>query len=409
MTEEILKRMIRKKEMELNALLETTQAINANLPARSLFKIFNFTVRGNLKLTKSALYVWDNEWSCKVHFGTNAYFSKTQLEDAFLSLKDEKDLSGNAAFGRFAEFDVVIPAVHKSQTLALVFVGGLDGLDPHEREETVKFIKALSNIIMVAVENKKLVREQLKQEAFRKELEIAGEVQQFLFPKSLPNTNRLKVEAGYWPHTHVGGDYYDYIPIDRTRFLICVADVSGKGIPAALLMSNFQASLHTLLRQTSDLAEIVHALNYQVMENTKGEKFITFFGGIYDYEKKKLSYVNAGHNLPILLTNEKTMLLEDGTTVLGAMDPLPFLNVGEVNDLTAFTLFSYTDGLTETSNERGEELGADAVLKYMEGCRGKDLKIIHQDLMAALDNFKGTRSYLDDITMLSCRVENEER
>src|SRR6218665_4120546 len=101
MTEEILKRMIRKKELELNALLEITQAINANLPAHSLFKIFNFTVRGKLKLTKIALYVWDSEWSCKVHFGTNAYFSKTQLEDAFLSLKDEKDLSGNAAFGRF--------------------------------------------------------------------------------------------------------------------------------------------------------------------------------------------------------------------------------------------------------------------------------------------------------------------
>lgn len=407
MTEENLRRMISKKELELNALLEITQAINANLPENSLFKIFNFTIRGNLKLTKMALYVLDKEWSCKVYFGTTADFSKTQLDPVFLLLKDKIDLPGATA-GHFAEFDVVIPVAHKNQVLALVFIGGLDGLDAHEREETVKFVKALSNIIMVAVENKKLARLQLKQEALRKELAIASDVQQFLFPKSLPNTNYLKVEAIYLPHAHVGGDYYDYISIDNNRFLICVADVSGKGIPAALLMSNFQASLHTLLRQTTELTEIVHALNYQVMENTKGEKFITFFGGIYDYKKKKLSYVNAGHNLPILLTNDKTRLLEEGTTVLGAMESLPFLNVGEVFDLSSFTLFSYTDGLTETRNENEEEFSPENVLKYLENNRGKELKVIHQEVMAALDNFKGKRPYLDDITMLSCRVENEE-
>src|SRR5204862_3998771 len=145
----------------------------------------------------------------------------------------------------FTEFDIVIPVTHKTNTLALVFVGGLDNNHRYENEDGIRFIQALSNIIIVAIENKKLVRKQLEQEAFRKELEIASDVQQFLFPEKLPNTELLKVEASYLPHDRVGGDYYDYIPINKNQFLICVADVSGKGIPAALMMSNFQASLRT--------------------------------------------------------------------------------------------------------------------------------------------------------------------
>src|SRR5690606_12518957 len=116
----------------------------------------------------------------------------------------------------FHEFDLIVPVAHKSHTLALVFVGGLDqnGVSYHN-DDGVRFIQALSNIIIVAIENKKLARKQLEQEALRKELEIASDVQQFLFPEKLPNTPILKVEASYLPHDRVGGDYYDYIPINK--------------------------------------------------------------------------------------------------------------------------------------------------------------------------------------------------
>ncbi|NJN43176.1 MAG: PP2C family protein-serine/threonine phosphatase, partial [Flammeovirgaceae bacterium] len=283
------------------------------------------------------------------------------------------------------------------------FVGGL-GYEEHEHGESIKFIQAISNIIIVAIENKKLARKQLEQEAFRKELEIASDVQQFLFPDSLPNTDILKLEASYLPHDLVGGDYYDFVPINKNQFLICVADVSGKGIPAALMMSNFQASLRTLLRQTPNLKEIVEALNFQVLENTKGEKFITFFAGIYDLSLKTLVYVNAGHNAPLLCTKEGIRLLEDGCTVLGAMHPLPFINEGFVTDLDEFVLFCFTDGLTETLSESGEEFGSARLQEYFTKNYQKDLKTIHQDIIVDLDGFKGRNGYRDDITMLSCRV-----
>lgn len=406
MPELSLKSRFEIKELELNALLEVTQAINNNVPEESLYKIFNFTLRSNLNIKKLALFVLDDWWNCKVNFGTHENFLQIALPDYYKTLNGLSSIKGEES--EFSEFDIVIPVAHKRNTLALVFVGGFYKDDPrYEYEDAIKFIQALSNIIIVAIENKKLARRQLEQEALRKELEIASDVQQFLFPKKLPNAERLKVEASYLPHDRVGGDYYDYVPINKNQFLLCVADVSGKGIPAALMMSNFQASLRTLLRQTPNLTDIIEALNYQVLENTKGEKFITCFAAIYDLSLKTMVYVNAGHNPPILWNKTNGIrLLEEGSTVLGAMDPLPFLNEGFVTGLDDFLLFCYTDGLTETMNEQGNEFGQESLLRYFQHDHTylKDLKTIHQDIIVALDTFKGRNAYHDDITMLSCRV-----
>ncbi len=407
MSELTLKSKYEIKELELNALLEITQAINSNFPEESLYKIYNFTLRSNLRIEKLALFVLDDEWECKVTFGTKKRFNRADLLPAFKTIQDITHLKEFEECD-FTVFDIIIPVAHKERTLALVFVGGLDNNRIHNlHDDNVKFIQALSNIIIVAIENKKMARRQLEQEAFRKELEIASDVQQFLFPEKLPNTEILKVEASYLPHDLIGGDYYDYIPINKNQFLICVADVSGKGIAAALMMSNFQASLRTLLRQTPNLTDIIEALNFQVLENTKGEKFITFFAAIYDIRLKTMVYVNSGHNPPILWTKKNGIrLLEEGSTVLGAMHPLPFLNEGFVTELDEFLLFCYTDGLTETVNSEGKEFGVDFLLEYFNkpDTYFKDLKTIHQDIIVSLDTFKGRMGYHDDITILSCRV-----
>jgi phosphoserine phosphatase RsbU/P len=410
MSELTLKSRYEIKELQLNALLEITQAINSNLPEASLYKIYNFTLRSNLNIEKLALFVLDEEWDCKVNFGTKKDFNKTHLLPAFKTIQDITHLKEFEEECDLAVFDIIVPVAHKGNTLALVFVGGLEKISANVlQDDSVKFIQALSNIIIVAIENKKMARRQLEQEAFRKELEIASDVQQFLFPEKLPNTEILKVEASYLPHDLIGGDYYDYIPINKNQFLICVADVSGKGIAAALMMSNFQASLRTLLRQTPNLTDIVEALNFQVLENTKGEKFITFFAAIYDIRLKTMVYVNSGHNPPLLWDKKNGIrLLEEGSTVLGAMHPLPFLNEGFVTNLDEFLLFCYTDGLTETVDAEGKEFGTNFLIEYFNKPETyfKDLKTIHQDIIVSLDSFKGKMGYHDDITILSCRVSS---
>lgn len=404
MSELTLQNQINLKELELNALLEITQAINNNLPEDALYKIYDFTLRANLNIKKLALFVLDEKWNCKVNYGTTHDCFNIDLPEEFLESSKIKAIEDKRP-DVFDEFDCLIPIAHKGSLLAIVFLSGDFDFNEELRQNSTRFIQALSNIIIVAIENKKLARRQLQQEALRKELEIASDVQQFLFPEKLPYGPRFKVEASYLPHDRVGGDYYDYIPINPKQFLICIADVSGKGIPAALMMSNFQASLRTLIRQTPNLTEIVEELNYQVLENAKGEKFITFFVGIYDYTLKTLVYVNCGHNPPILVTKDKVRKLQEGSTVLGAVNPLPFLNEGFIEDLEEFLLFCYTDGVIETQNEKEEEYGAERLEKLIKEKAWDDLKRVHQDIIIDLDNFKERNSYRDDITMLSCRVE----
>ncbi len=397
------------KELELNSLLEVTQAINNNLSEESLYKIYNFTLRANLNIKKLALYVLNEQggiWECKANFGTQTDFTDHLLNDYFLSIKDIHQIKDLEQAGLFEEFDLVMPVTHKDQMLSLVFISGMQQeMDGQTTAISTTFIQALSNIIIVAIENKKLARKQLAQEAIRKEMEIARQVQQFLFPKDLPHQKGLEVEASYIPHHSVGGDYYDFIQLNEHHFLICIADVSGKGIPAALLMSNFQAALRTIVRQTINLKEIVSELNYQVVQSANGENFITFFVAIYDQEEHTFRYVNAGHTPPVLIdAQHKTHLLDKGTVILGSFNPLPFLSEGKITHLDNFSLFAYTDGLTETFNEQEEEFGLERLQQYLVKNKGRELKEIHHNLFRELDHFNGANVYHDDITFLSLKV-----
>ncbi len=394
------------KELELKALLEITQAINDNLPEVSLYKIYGFMLRANLQIKKLALYVKEEVWVCKVNYGTSVDFYPLPLDESFLELKEMQQIEFDHTDSRFKEFDLVVPVLHKSEVLAFVFVGGLlhEEKDDQHNSDT-SFVQTLSNIILVAIENKRLAGKQLEQEALRKEMEIARGVQQLLFPKTLPQSQQLNVSALYLPHQDVGGDYYDYIEINEEQFVLCIADVSGKGVPAALLMSNFQAALRTMIRQTADLEEIVIELNHQTVRNARGENFITFFIAIVDRSMKELYYVNAGHNPPLLIVDSgKPQFLELGTTILGSFEPLPFLKIGKMAYDLEFMFFSYTDGLTETFNEQGEPFGLEKVTEVVVENVEASLEQINGELLKKLNIFRGKNTYNDDITLLSCKV-----
>lgn len=398
---ELLTNKLHLKQLELNSLLEVTQAINANLSEESLYKIYHFTLLANLKIKKLSLFVLDNEWDCKVSFGTRKSFKKVVLSEKVVSASSITEVDDT--FIGFEEFDLLIPIAHKSHVLAYVFVGGIKELEENE-EADIAFVQTFTNIIIVAIENKKLARKELAQEAFRKELEIAREVQSLLFPKSLPDNHHLKLHSTYIPHQTIGGDYYDYIPLDDDTFLICIADVSGKGIPAALLMSNFQASLRTLVRKTTALREIVKELNHIILSNANGERFITFFIAVCNYKKKKIKYINAGHNPPILINNGEVISLDRGTTILGVFPNLPSVEETEIELNDNAFLFAYTDGLTETENEKDEEFGVERVKEILK-CRNKNnLEELHTIVLNELNEFKEGRGYCDDITYLSCII-----
>ena len=399
----------RLQQLELKAMLEITQAINNNVAEDDLYRIFYFTLRGSLDIKKFALIVQNADvWACPVQHGTQHDFTKEGIPASLFQL--DKACTTELLEDTLREYQWVFPIRHKERILAYLLVSNASSGKGAQlsRQDRLDFVQALSNIIMVAIENKKLARRQLQEEVLRRELDLARGVQQLLLPNKLPQTKHLKVAATYIPHHQIGGDYYDFLRLHDNKYLICIADVSGKGMPAAILMSNFQASLRTLMRQQAPLETAVRQLNEQIFESANGDNFITAFFGYYDEVAKTLTYINAGHIPPVLVRNGQSSseLLELGTTLLGIMPSLPFINIGEVKDLDEFLFFCYTDGLSETFNADEEQFGMERLQEFITQYSTDNLEQLHQSIINELDAYRGNLEYGDDITMLSCYVSN---
>ncbi|MBC7923743.1 MAG: PP2C family protein-serine/threonine phosphatase [Ferruginibacter sp.] len=405
-TVEKLQHRFNVKKMELDSLLEVTQAINSNLPEESIYKIYHFTLRANLNINKLALFVFDEAWACKINFGTQTDWGQLVLPSNVFTYRETTAIDKKDVTNIFQEFDLVVPIAQKGQLLAYVFLGNEQQDGETQRIDTV-FVQTLTNIVIVAIENKKLARRQLRQEALNREMEIARQVQTLLFPKDLPYSDTIQVKAHYFPHRVIGGDYYDFIQISETEFLICIADVSGKGVPAAILMSNLQASLRTLARQTNHLKTIVEELNHLIYQNARGENFITFFAAIYNQVQQCFCYINAGHNPPLFLVPGQPMrLLDKGATILGAFQPLPSLEETVLKGIGRFTLFCYTDGLTEVNNRHGEEFGPENLARFFEDRPNLDPDALHERLIEEINAFKAEKDFDDDVTLLTCRIND---
>ena len=395
--------LYQRKELELKALLEITQAINDNQSEEVLVTIFKFTCLVHLDIKALVLYVAkEGDFERRITHGVRSA-TPTHLEASSVTEnKESGSLSIQLQEGySFGELETYLPVYHKESLLAILFLKKKS----KDKELDLDFTQALANILVVALENKRFARRQLEQEVLKREVEIASQVQQMLFPAHLPNTDLVKAQVTYIPHSRVGGDYYDLITKDAYKGYFCIADVSGKGMAAALLMSNFQAALRTLLRSNTDLETLIHQLNFTLFDTTKGERFITFFIGEYDLQRGKLRYVNAGHNPPILCraTTGKTESLEAGTTILGAFETLPFLEIGSRDDLHQYTIHLYTDGLTEAMNSQEEEFGEERFRDFVEKNSFRHPDDFHQEFRLAINQFSQQVPLHDDLTLLSLR------
>ncbi len=271
----------------------------------------------------------------------------------------------------------------------------------------VQFVTTITNVIAVAIENKRLFKERMRQEVVNRELEVAAEIQRTLVPWRLPSGSSYQLSSIYKPHFAVGGDYYDVVEFSDGQIAFCIADITGKGVAAALLMANFQANFRALITRRPTLEEIVHELNAAVYNVTQGDKFITLFIARYDINTRVLHYVNAGHTPPVLLSDGKTILLKNGSTSLGWLPELPFLEIGELTINDEALIFSYTDGLTEVRNTAGEEFGEEKLLQFLGEHATEGAKELNTKLLNHLEVFRGREPWPDDITVLTCKLFNE--
>ncbi len=393
------------KEFQLRALLDITKAINNNADKQELLRLYAGLMHEDLGITRLMYFENDGGWTCVHALGADEQDRLSDVERVMRNCTDIQFIGAGDALGA-ARFDIAIPVFHRERPLALLLIGDID--DEEQRmSPTVKhlnFIQTLTNLIAVALENKRLAIRALAEERNRRELELAAEMQQMLVPKDLPHDGRLQAAAWYHPHQQVGGDYYDLVRTGPDEVVLCVADVSGKGIAAALLMANFQASLRALLlRGQVPLDGLVHELNANVMERARGERFVTLFIGRVDLRTGAMEFVNAGHNPPMLASALGPVEeLNEGSIALGMLPELPFLQIGNTS-VAGSTLLCYTDGLVEQEDAQGNALETAPVRKVLEMLAAAAPVSINEALVATFEAHRGNVPYLDDIAVLTCR------
>jgi len=397
-------RRLRLSNFKLNCLLDITKAINDNLPTDEILNKFEDILKKDLNIGKVLVFSYNKEWEYVLASGLNDdIIRQINVEDDLLEFTGITPISTTLDTA-ISTFDVIIPVYHKDKALAYVLIGDIDeerdGISPTIKH--LHFIQTLTNIIIVAIENKRLYNESIRQEALRRELELASKMQNMLIPDpaSLPVTEKYHVVAFYNPHLEVGGDYYDFIQLNENEFGFCIADVSGKGISAALLMSNFQANIRALFTAKIKLKDLIFRLNDRVMSSAKGEKFITLFVGRYNCETKRLEYINAGHNPPILYNsnNGKIKYLKDGCIGLGMFNEIEKIKKGNIKITDETKLICYTDGLVEVENESNIEFGTEELAATIS--EDKTIDIIINNVISKLKDHKGKKEYFDDISII---------
>ncbi|MEM9548338.1 MAG: SpoIIE family protein phosphatase [Bacteroidota bacterium] len=389
------------KQLQIKSLLTITQAINDNVSANGLFNMYKSFLSWEMAIEKMALFIIsDDGWKC-----TSAINYNMNDVDVFIPLllkhkrlhtvKDEDD-------PLLREFDIVIPVFHKSEPIAFSLIGGIK--DKNDIYNKIQFITTITNIIAVAIENKRLFKRQIEQEKYKREMELASEVQHMLIPDILPSEKHFALSKIYMPHSNVGGDYLDYIKFSDHRFAICIADISGKGVAAALLMANFQALIQNLIYQYRDLETFVFALNQSVYRITKADKFITFFIAEIDTENQIVRYINAGHYPPVMINNGSIRRLDKGSTFIGAFEKLPEIKEEIINIEGETTILSFTDGLAELQDENGEYFDDKKIELFVKENENGSPDELNEKLLKEIDRFRGGKEYSDDIAILTCKI-----
>lgn len=393
-------------EFKLNTLLEITNAINNNLPEEQLFVLLQYILEHQLNIGRAVGYLLREEtWSSILHYGATEEELLINVEEELAHIKDITVVEMLGDNNQTANFDIVIPVFHQSKIIAYLLLGDLDEqeLKASPIIKHLPFIQTLANITAVAVENKRLLRENLEQERLKQELETASEMQGMLLPRELPNDKDFQIAAFYRPHQEVGGDSYDVQLVNDDELIICLADVSGKGISAAILMANFQANLRAQLAVDTDLETIIQSLNSSVWRNASGERFITVFLCKYKRNTRELEYINCAHPAPILKQKNHIERLERGAVGLGMFDELPFVNVGKIVLDSPSTLVAFTDGVNELEAMDGTLFDDSEIIRIIQAEQYKNMSEFNMMLTNELRLHKGNLDFHDDIAIVSCK------
>ena len=405
MTKKDYEREISLKQLQINRLLEITTAVNHDVDEATLLDMYKKFLGWEMGVSRMAFFLPKGEdWECVTHTGLNkthlcsipkhlpAKFNRIGFEQQ--KLTDDTEIFWNL-------FEYVIPIVHKNTAIGYTFLNEY-GSDDFGK---IQLILSISNIIAVSIENKRHFKRQMDEVRFEHEMQLASEMQHSLVPQLLPQNDFFELSSIYKPHFGVGGDYYDCLKISDARYIFCVADVAGKGLAAALLMSNIEASLHAIIQNAGTLEEYVQRLNTAVWRVTKGERFVTLFIVDLDTQTQTMQYVNAGHIPPAFYTDDKLYWLDKGCPILGYHQELPKIEFDTINLSDDAYLLIFTDGITDIKNAQGKYFDESMLGDLVCNNNHLGAEQFNKMLMRQAEDFKGSMDFPDDITVLTCRFK----
>lgn len=404
----IVNRELDSRIQRLNSLFELSKEFGLFTETTRVTKLLVYSVIGQFLVSKFAVLTFENGniQILESKFDNSSLLKFLGNYDAAkinISLRKE-EVEKHFPDLLKLEIEVVVPMQLQGKTRGLILLGKrINQLDYTEAD--IEFIYSVGSLAIVSLENRRLFKEALEKQKMEEELDIARDIQQNLLPRRIPKINGFDIAATNVSSKQVGGDYYDIIRLDEENFCFAIADVSGKGVPAALVMANLQAFIKTTCLQGMKIDEATALINNLISENITDGKFITFFWGVISISDKTLRYVNAGHNPPLLIRNNQIIKLNVGGIILGVMKTvIPYQT--EVLQLQKDDLIVlFTDGVSEALNTAGDEYSDERlealVLKNSDRSSSEILELIRSDVQ----EFSSGTVQSDDITLVVVKVD----
>lgn len=391
---------------QLNSLFDLGKEFSSILDIDRVSKLLIFSISAQMLVSKYAIVLIDNDYDILATKFDKKLLKNILIDCKCKSISKPALSSDNIEFNRLNEIgiEVIVPMQIKNETKGIIFLGKRLTSESYSQSD-LEYISSIASMAIISIENSRLFAETIEKQKMEKDLEIARNIQTNLLPRKLPDSKKFEISAVNKTAKMVGGDFYDVVQLTNSKLLVAIADVSGKGIQASLLMANLQAFLKSIYKQNYNLKEASNFLNDLVSENTTNGSFITFFWGIFDSDTNEFSYVNMGHNPPLLVNNNGISKLKKGGMILGVMKTvIPY--EGETIKLKKDDLIVlFTDGVTEAMNEDFMEYSDERLESLVLENNKCGTKEILDNILTDVQKYTSGSEQSDDITCVILKIK----
>lgn len=392
------KELLDSKIEQLSQLYDLSKEFSGILELDYVSKLIIFSIVGQFLVSNFAIIYFDDELNVLESRAEANEIKKLIQEIDYKNLSDPTFIKESFSNLHKAGFELILPMQIKNETKGLILLGEKKNKEPYTKHD-IEYINSVGSLAIISIENAILFKETLEKQAIERDLETARIIQKNLLPHHIVQPDGFEIAAYSESAKQVGGDYFDLISTSEKNTIFAMGDVSGKGITASLLVANSQAYLKSISKQNLPISEATALLNDLVEESTVSGTYITFFWGILN-SKKELTYVNAGHNPPLLVRNGELKKLEKGGLILGMMKTMMPYESEIIKLESGDFIIVFTDGVTEAMNSSEEEYSDEKLEELCRSLNTQSAEEAKELILNDVKKFTAGFEQSDDLTLM---------